>query len=242
MERTKFNGEQVLIRIKHSKVRQYRIYLFTGPEIGNGYVGSETNDPKDFKWRPNYNGSSNYLKEQIKKFGRKVYTKKILGTFTFIDRFEKDQREGYYINKYQTLNPNGLNFYDPSKRPGYNNTGIHLSEERLGIEKTGKIFFKPQIKTLEEEKIYHQNCSNGQKKRFENPIERKKARERNIGRIRTKESNEKTRKSLLVYYQTDEGKELMKNRNKSRIGTHYKLKKLSLWIEQFYATHPEANS
>jgi len=163
MERTRF------------RIRQYKIYIITGPEIGTGYVGSETNHPTNFNWRSDYSSSSLPLKVLIKKYGRKNYTKIFLGTFPFINNIEKDQRESYFIHSYNTLRPNGINGYDPSKHPGFSTIGITPSEEARkkqskSLHKTYRTYYqttegkRARQKIGKAMKIYYQTLA-GKKRR-----------------------------------------------------------------------------
>jgi hypothetical protein len=127
----------MIVRTKF--IRKYRIYIFRGPEIGNGYVGSEMNYYCNSKeeWRKDYSSSSKILNALIIRYSRKLYTKETLGEFSFIDRFEKDKREGEYIEKCNTLKPNGINRYNPKKSPGFNMSGCsHSDESRRKMRKS----------------------------------------------------------------------------------------------------------
>lgn len=118
------------MRTKFPIQRKCRIYLFKGPELGNGYIGIEMN-LKTGAWRkrPWYNGSSKILKALIKEYGRSRFIKKICKEFSFENRFKNGKIESFYMHKYNTLAPNGINRYDPEKKPGFNNAGCHHSEE-----------------------------------------------------------------------------------------------------------------
>ena len=104
--------------------RYYYIYIITNTITKMSYVGSrfyEFNEP--------YFGSSKELKKDINKNGLWNYSKQAIGIYPFIDRKERDKREGDNMELYDTLYPNGYNRYDPRFRKGFNMCGMHHSDQ-----------------------------------------------------------------------------------------------------------------
>ena len=113
------------------KEKQFNyVYLITNLVNRKQYVGEHsTNNLND-----NYFGSSSYLKNAVKKYRKKNFTIQIL------EHFETKQKtfeaQSYYINKYNTLIPNGYNI---SPTGGTNGCGGNMNEiSKQKLSKTRK--------------------------------------------------------------------------------------------------------
>ena len=79
------------------------MYITTNLINGKQYVGSHHTDNINDK----YLGSGNLIKNSIKKNGKNNFKREILQDCNSI--LEARKLEGYYIDKYNTLIPNGYN-------------------------------------------------------------------------------------------------------------------------------------
>lgn len=101
------------------------IYCITNLINEKKYVGLSYNEPEKSK---NYYGSGVYIKNSIKKYGKKNFKKEILETIINDDRELLNEREKFWIKKYDTIFPKGYNLTD-----GGDNNYILSEESRKKI-------------------------------------------------------------------------------------------------------------
>lgn len=85
------------------------IYLTTCLVTGKQYVGRHKVSNK-YSLDPKYFGSGTLMKKMLKKYGRENFKRKILCKIDTEDIFVVKKLEIIYINKYNTLFPNGYNW------------------------------------------------------------------------------------------------------------------------------------
>ena len=97
----------------YSVKRDYmEIYRIFNTETGKSYIGQTTKTFKQRYWGKWYNSTQNqYLKNSVQKHGENKFAIQILesniSSFDELDKLEK-----HYIQKYNSLCPNGYNFFD----------------------------------------------------------------------------------------------------------------------------------
>jgi hypothetical protein len=104
----------------------YYVYLITNTIINKQYIGSKVcykNDPlNDGYW-----GSSKYLNEDYKIYGKEKFLKEIITHCK--DKFSMLDKETEYIINFNTLSPNGYNRFLPNDRKGFHMSGFKFSDE-----------------------------------------------------------------------------------------------------------------
>jgi group I intron endonuclease len=108
------------------------VYLTTNLINGKQYVGSHCTDIED-----GYIGSGFALITSIKKYGKNNFERKILESCEDLNDARK--LEEYYIEKYNTLSPNGYNI---SPTGGMGNFGRHSEESKIKLSLSLKNFWK----------------------------------------------------------------------------------------------------
>lgn len=127
------------------------IYRIFNIDSGQSYIGQTKKSFKDRYWGKWYNSTHNkYLKNAVKKYGSKKFAVQIVEN-NITSLIEMDKLEKYYINKFNSLYPNGYNFLDG----GNSNHTLHektrekisfkLSKEYILIDYNGKEY---KIKNL----------------------------------------------------------------------------------------------
>lgn len=157
--------------------RYYYIYIITCTINQKSYVGSRFYD-----FVEPYFGSSDDLDIDISTYGLWNFSKEIIGIYPFIDRYERDQREGDNMELFDTFYPIGYNRYDPRKRKGFNMSGKtnkhtadhcrKIGESNKGKRK-GKKHTPEQCRKISESQIGRVQ-SEETKKRIGNSIKGKK--------------------------------------------------------------------
>ena len=107
------------------------VYITTNTVNDKQYVGDHSSDNLD----DNYLGSGVAIRKAIKKYGKENFTKQILEQFN-----TKEEAEGaqiFYIEKFNTLIPNGYNI---SPSGGIHWGGVHSDESKrkMSLSKKGK--------------------------------------------------------------------------------------------------------
>jgi hypothetical protein len=120
MERTKFLPCLIRTRFK-GDARFCYYYLITNLITGRQYVGSRLRDNPFSDKR--YMGSSDYVKADIKRYGKENFSKIILKHERFINKKIMLNHETLFILKYNSLTPNGYNRFIPNSRIGFNMSG-----------------------------------------------------------------------------------------------------------------------
>ena len=169
------------------EVNSYYVYIITNKSLNKQYVGSRI----CYKGNPyddGYMGSSKYLDLDISIYGIKNFSKEILQE-NYINTEDMLRGESYYMNEYNTFEPNGYNRYDPGKNPKWHMGGSHPSEETI---------FKRVLKTR------------GQKRSEET---KQKMRNRKI----SQETKMKISKSNKGKKLSEEAKQKMSNSLKGRV-------------------------
>ena len=106
------------------------VYLTINAVNGKCYIGSHQSEYKKDK----YLGSGNLIVHAIKKYGKENFIKIILKNCDTI--LEARLNEGIYIEKFDTLSPNGYNI-SPSGGCNFKN-GITSEETRKKLSKSLK--------------------------------------------------------------------------------------------------------
>jgi hypothetical protein len=242
MQRTKFKKEYHYVYIITNLItnRQY-VGDHTTKRLNDGYLGSGRKLYCSFK---RY-GRENFTKEILDFFptrkeafnAQRKYIKKY--NTVWPNGYNLNDSGGIYVNDGHHSKLSKRRISKTAKNYAKTNEGekrykeqgewyknwIYTTEGKRVqqiINRKRKIWYETNEGILYKQKLsLRQKGENNVMKRSE---VKEKNRQFHIGRKQSGESNQKRSKTLLAYYQTDEGKEFMKNRNKSRIGTHYKLK------------------
>jgi len=160
------------------------VYVITNKVNGKQYVGDHSTD----ELNDNYLGSGTYIKHAIKKYGKDFFYKEI------VEHFENKEiafnAQEKYIQKYNTLTPNGYNI---SPSGGFLNGGNHSKESRKKISES-----------MKGKKHTEERCEK----------QRKSMIGKNKGKIMTEEQKEKLRLSNLGKIHREETKEKMSNSHK----------------------------
>jgi group I intron endonuclease len=122
--------------------KKFYIYLITNQILNKSYIGSRI----DYNCKPeddNYMGSSKHLDVDFEIYGTENFKKEIIKVYTYKNNKHLLNKETEYILKYNTLSPNGYNYYLPNKYPGFYMNGSHLSEKTkekisIGLKKAYK--------------------------------------------------------------------------------------------------------
>jgi hypothetical protein len=110
-----------------SQVKFYYVYIITNTVLNKQYVGSRM-CYKDNIEDDNYWGSSKYLNEDYKIYGKENFIKEILKKDCKNKKKLLDV-ETEYILKYNTLESNGYNRFLPNKNYGFHCAGKKASQE-----------------------------------------------------------------------------------------------------------------
>jgi hypothetical protein len=175
-------------------VKFYYVYIITNTISNKQYVGSRM-CYKDNIELDDYMGSSKYLKEDYKIFGKDKFIKHILKK-DYLNIKDMLAGEIDYILKYNTLAPNGYNHYISKVYPNYYMHGCKHSEEaknKIGQKSIGRHV--------------------GRKQSPETIAKRTLA---NTGKKRTQETKDKTRNSLLGIKHTEERKRHISEAHKGK--------------------------
>ena len=105
------------------------VYLTTHIDSGKQYIGSHSTNNID----DGYIGSGIILENYLKKFGKEAFKREILQICK--DNREARTLEGFYIEKYKTLKPNGMNI---SPAGGLGFIGCHSEESKQNISESLK--------------------------------------------------------------------------------------------------------
>jgi hypothetical protein len=129
------------------------VYMITNNILGLQYIGSRICYKEDID-KDGYYGSSKYLNDDIIKYGKENFTKKILQVYLNISSSELLDEETKYILEYNTLLPNGYNRFIPNKAKGFYGgmTGKHHSERSREIMRKPHTFSEESKKSLKEPK------------------------------------------------------------------------------------------
>ena len=110
-------------------MKKYYVYIITNNILNKQYVGSHISITND-----NYWGSSKYLNEDFKIYGKENFSKEILCD-TYENKIDMLNGETENILKHNTLNPNGYNRYLPNTFPGFHREGcLHTEKTKAKIK------------------------------------------------------------------------------------------------------------
>jgi hypothetical protein len=199
----------------------YYVYLTTNNLNGKQYVGDRCtcNVEKD----NNYIGSGVYLRESIKKYGKKNFSKIILEKFS--NRIDSYKAQEKYIKMYNTLKPFGYNI-SPKGGCNESNSVSEETKNKIRIKNIGKFVSEETRRKIGEsssnrsaESNYRCGSANRGKETWMK------------GKCHTEESNELNRQKHLGIKHSDET-----NRKKARPGdkngmfgrTFYQI-----WVEKY---------
>lgn len=111
------------------------VYSITNISLNKKYVGSKMCYKKD-PYNDNYWGSSKYLNDDYKIYGKKNFKKEIIQFYDNPNIMLNGETE--YILKLNTLHPHGYNRYLPDKQPKFHMAGTHNKHTELTKIKIGK--------------------------------------------------------------------------------------------------------
>lgn len=175
----------------------YYVYIITNLILVKQYVGSRL-CYKDNVEDDDYWGSSKYLKEDYKIYGKENFIKEIL-QYDYIDISDMLDGETSYILKYNTLEPNGYNRYLPNKRKGFHSFGIDLKGEKNGM--FGKHHSEETLQKLRKPKSEQAKLNMKGKNKGKTPWKGRHHTEETIKKMKNKtvseESREKIRQSKI---------------------------------------------
>jgi len=184
-------------------MKHFYVYIITNKILNKQYVGSRIcykNINEDVYW-----GSSKYLKEDYKIYGKENFIKEIISS-EYINVIDMLSGESECILKFNTLSPNGYNKFLPNMRYGFHWDGCKHTKEtneknRLahlgkipwnkGLTKETDIRIKPCGETLKNV------ISNNIKLKWQEEEYRDKIIKANTGKKRTQEQCINISKSLI---------------------------------------------
>ena len=165
--------------------------------------------------KDNYWGSSKYLKEDYKIYGKQNFTKEILN-INYKNKEELLDGETEYILKFNTLAPNGYNHFLPNTNPGFHMAGISNHHTLSAKIKIGNAFRGKKLSAEHKRKIS----------------------ESNKGKIRSIETRKKYSEAKKGKKLSAEHKRKISESEKGRIFSVEEKQKLKdVWLE----THPNNN-
>lgn len=124
--------------------------MITNKITGKKYIGQTIVDLNE-RWRHHKKSKSNcrYLKSAFNKYGIQTFDFKLI-CICFDE--DLDKYECQYINKYNTIAPNGYNLREGGNNGRHNQATKNKISETLKQNRTNRIFSKPQLgKPLTEE-------------------------------------------------------------------------------------------
>ncbi len=128
----------------------YYIYLITNNILNKQYIGSRVCYKNDIL-SDEYWGSSKYLNEDYKIYGKENFKKEIIFQNNYVNKIDILNTETKYILEYNTLSPIGYNKYLPNKRMGFYMLGSKASKEtkeKMSNAHKGKKFTNEHRKNL----------------------------------------------------------------------------------------------
>jgi group I intron endonuclease len=169
-------------------MKSFYVYLITNTIINKQYVGSKVcyKDP----YNDNYMGSSKYLKEDYKIFGKENFVKEIISV-DYKNETDMLEAETFYILKYNTLTPNGYNRFTPNQRKGFHINGTQRTEETK--QKISKSLRGKKRKPLTEEhkKKISENNKRGMLGKHQSNEAKEKLKLKNLGKILSEETKKR---------------------------------------------------
>ena len=186
--------------MENSEIKFYYVYLITNKILNKQYIGSRI-CYKDKIEDDVYWGSSKYLDDDYKIYGKENFIKIILYD-NYSNIKEMLDGESFYIHKYNTFEPKGYNRYDPAQSPGWHMGGIHHSEKSKEKIKNGNLGLKRSPETKQkmrkpkspEAKLH---MSIAKKGRILSEETKQKMSKSQTGRIHSEETKQKMRKSSI---------------------------------------------
>jgi hypothetical protein len=214
------------------------IYLTTNLINNKKYIGEHSTDDLNCNKSANYIGSGRLLKVKITQYGKKTFKKEILEFFP--KKIDAHIAQEKYIQKYNTLVPNGYNI-SPAGGCKYN--GYH-SKETVEIIRQKNIGKKRSDHTKELLRIKALNMSQETKDKI-GLKSKNRPKESNFrcgstnrgketwmkGKHHTEESNKENRRKHLGVHHSDEI-----NKKKGHIGKSNSMYGRSLydvWVEKY---------
>lgn len=148
---------------------RYYVYVITNTILNKKYIGCRITklNPED----DNYMGSSRYLKQAYKEYGRDKFKKEIVKTYK--NGFDMLNGEVKHILKYDTLEPRGYNRMLPSlNRPFKHKIMSEETKRKISAATKGRVVSEESMmlrmetlskRTKEEQQIINEKISKGNK-------------------------------------------------------------------------------
>ena len=127
------------------QIQFYYVYIITNIVLNKQYVGSRI-CYKDKIEDDNYWGTSKYLKEDYKIYGKHNFIKEILKD-NYHNTNDMLNGESEYMHQYNTFAPNGYNRYDPILRKGFHTGGCKHSDKTKNKISESQLGHQPSEKT-----------------------------------------------------------------------------------------------
>lgn len=173
----------------------FYVYLITNKINSKQYVGSKVCYKKD-PHSDNYMGSSDYLKNDYKIFGKENFVKKIIST-DYKNEVDMLEAETFYILKYNTLEPNGYNRFLPNQRKGFHTNGIkHTDETKRKISESSRGKKRKPLTEEHKKKISEKN-KRGMLGKHQSEEAKEKIRLKNLGKNLSEQTKEKISNSTF---------------------------------------------
>jgi len=142
--------------LENKYINKY-VYLITNLLSMRQYVGSRIKSNGLPLEDINYMGSSKYLNLDIKMFGKENFKKEIVEIVNDDCSYEYLlDRESFYIEKFNTLEPNGYNRFIPNQKSRFNMVGISFID-------LWKVRYDPEIYDIKIKEFKEKQSINGKK-------------------------------------------------------------------------------
>lgn len=176
------------------------IYLITDTLHNKQYVGQH----RGYILDNGYYGSGKLILKIIKKYGTKIFTRQIIDYAS--SQEELSDKEIYYINKYQTLYPNGYNL--TLRKQGTNPYVPKEASQEL------RMIRSENAKVLWQKDEYREKISEKRKETWKSEEHRKKISNAMKNRMKKLKEQKKCTRGLLKFLSDESNKEKW---NKKRI-------------------------
>jgi hypothetical protein len=220
-------------------MKKYYVYLITNTILNKQYVGSRISTKTDLH-EDNYWGSSKYLNEDFKIYGKENFIKEIIND-TYKNKIEMLNGETENILKYNTLTPKGYNRYLPNKYPGFHREGCpHTEKSKRLISKRTKEEMKKINLCGKNNSMYKKSVFDIWCQKYGEEIALKLQKERNekqsrsmIGKNKGKRRTPETLKKLSEAHKNKKHSEETKNKMRGKNNSMYNKTVYEVWIKNY---------